>query len=164
MPDLVFVFAVVHAMLRDSDECWPLRVSVTSLFLLVCQVNLGRYQAPIHIASRTLCDFSVKSYLFSIACLSMGLSLNAPKKKTKPAAAGDAAASSGAQGGGHDDSQDKKTLKQFAHQPWDSNAVNQLQRACQCFGSLENYFIQRIVVRVLHPTSEFHSRSPAAPA
>ncbi len=134
----------------------------SSLSWLSCEVNLGRYQAPIHVASRTLCEFSVKAYLFSISCLSMGLSVSGPKKKTAAAAAASSLASGEQAAGAGGDEAGAKTLKQFAHQPWDSNAVNQLQRAGQVFSSLENYFIQRVVVRVLHPTSEFHSRSLAA--
>ena len=109
-------------------------------------------------ACRTLCEFSIKSYLFTIACLEMGM---APPdcKKTAPLAA--AASSSSGDPAPAEPAEPKKTLKQYAHQPWDSNSANQLQRASTLFGSQENYFIQRVVVRVLQPTSEYHSRPTA---
>lgn len=121
------------------------------------QVNLGRYQAPLHVAQRTLCQFGIKGYLFGAACLSMGLGLCPAKKAPKAEAS-----SSSAQGGAEDPAApSESTLKQLAVQPWDSNAQNSLHKAAQVFCSLESYWLQRLVVRSLLPTSEFHSRWPA---
>ena len=124
-----------------------------------CQVNLGRYQAPIHVAQRTLCQYGLKGYLFGAACLAMGLSLVCSKKAPK---AGAASSSSSAQGGVDDPAAPAEmTMKQHAHQPWDANAANSLHKAGQFFSSAESYWTQRLVVWALLPTCEFHSRCPA---
>ena len=125
------------------------------------QVNMGRYQAPLHVAQRTLCDYAAKGYLFGAACLMMGMPL-ATKAKAKPLA--DAPSSSSAQAGGDVEAAAPAvpTMKAMAQQPWDANAQNGLHKAGQVFSSLENYHIQRLVVRSLLPTSEYHSRWPAS--
>ena len=52
-------------------------------------------------------------------------------------------------------------MKMLAAQPWDANAANSLHKAAQFFTSLESYWTQRLVVRALLPTCEYHSRWPA---
>ncbi len=111
-----------------------------------------------YIAQRTLVDFATKGYLFGAACLSQGLGLASAKKP--PATTAEAAASSSSSAGSTGPAEAPPaalTMKQSAAQPWDQSAANQLHRAAQTFSSLENYWTQRLVVRVLHPTSQYHS-------
>ena len=139
--------------------CGLFGASLFVSWLRAGQVNLGRYQAPLHVAQRTLVDWTTKGYLFGAACLSMGLGLTADKK---PAPKPDAAASSSscaAQGSGEDPAAPQESsMKMLAAQPWNASSANGLHRAAQMFSSLECYYLQRCVVRALMPTSEFHSR------
>jgi hypothetical protein len=124
------------------------------------QVNIGRYQAPIHCAHRTLCHFAQKAYIYNCASMSLGLS-GFDRRSTLPADAGvrGAQASSSAAASSADAAAPKTTsLKELAATPWSSDASNQLQKASVLFGSVECYHLQRLVVRCLHPTSEYHSR------
>ena len=124
------------------------------------EVNLGRYQAPLHVAQRTLCHFAAKGYLMGAACLNMGLSLSSSAKASASTAAASSSSSSSAQGGAVEDPAvlPEKTLQQLSVQPWDASASNSLHKAAHVFTSLENYWLQRLVVRSLLPTAEFHSK------
>ena len=145
--------------------------------LLWCpQVNLGRYQAPVHVASRTLCHFSAKAFLWNAAAFQIGLRgidrKAAPLRAADVASSSSGAAASSSSGAASSSSgaaslsgaapdagaAPKPTLKQEAHLGWAESTTNQLDRAAYLFGSVHNLHLQKIVVRVLQPCSEYHSR------
>ena len=155
------VSAFWEGSLRNSMQhplSCPRLSSVSVVYLSPrCQVNLGRFQAPVFVAQRTLVDFACKGYLLSAACLVQGLGLGSAKKGPEhPAAAASSSSQSGS-AGPDAAAPAALTMKQQGQAPWDASAANQLQRAAQVFSSLENYWTQRLVVRVLYPTSQYHS-------
>ena len=121
------------------------------------QVNMGRFQAPVYIAGRTLCQFAEKAYLWNAAAFTLGFR---GMDRQSIGAQGSAAASSssGPADSAGDESADKKTLKQQAAQTWQESTSNQLDRAALMYSSQEHYFLQRIIVRSLSACAELHTK------
>ncbi len=113
------------------------------------KINLGRYQAPVHVLNRTVDQYSTKAYLWNAAALSFGMKgfdrRTTPKVSTTEAPTGSTVVSA-------------TSLKASAHMPWSEQCANQLDRAAMLYGNLEGFFRQQVILRALGPTSEFHSR------
>ncbi len=121
------------------------------------QVNMGRFQAPVYVASRSLHQFAEKAILWNSASYVLGYrGMDRAKTIDKPvAAAGSSAAASSSAGPAEEG---KLTLRQAANQTWSESTANQLERAAMLYGVQEHYHLQRLVVRCLTPCSEFHTR------
>ncbi len=123
------------------------------------QVNLGRFQAPIYVANRQLAQFSTKAFLYNAAALELGFRGADRRKPPKPPPADPAPAAPAPDAGPADLAEPaKKTLKVLSHEGWCPEAANMLDRAAYLYGQRDNYFTQRLMVRCLTPTSEWHSR------
>ena len=114
------------------------------------KVSMGKYQQPVHAAKRSLPMFSVKAYLYNTACIRLGFK-GADRMKAPAVPAGGVA-------GALEPCPEKLTLKEQMVQPWSEQCANQLDRAAYLFGNTENAFLQAMIVRVLLPTANFHSR------
>ena len=127
---------------------------------LRCQVNLGRFQAPVYVAQRCMAQWPMRAFLWNAAAWVLGMKgfdrLKAPSKKPSPSAA--ASSSSSAPSSGPAESEGTTTLKAHMQQTWDESCVNQLDRAAMLYGSVDNMNLQSVLVRCLYPTSEWHSR------
>eukprot|EP00959_Pyramimonas_sp_CCMP1952_P123020 2571707-Pyramimonas_sp.AAC.1 len=92
------------------------------------RVNLGKYQAPVHIAKKTLGLYSFKSYFFNAAALRIGLKGADRRHQPAPPKPADP------------ELEAKPTVKQAGKEPWTAETTNQLDRAAYVFGDIENYF------------------------
>ena len=116
---------------------------------------MGRFQAPIYTAKRTLCQFAKKAYLWNAAAAQLGfkgMDRKAAPPLVPPAAGAAAAPECG------DDDKHSAGLKAVALQTWTETASNQLDRAAYLYGCVEHFWIQQIIVRSLVPCQEFHTR------
>ena len=119
------------------------------------RVHLGKFQAPVMIASRTIHLFSLKAYFLNAAAITIGMKgTDRRKAPPKPSPTPDDGS------GGAVVEYTPTTLKAQSHQTWTEKCTNQLDRAAYLYGDIFNFNRQRLIVNLLSCTTNFHSRRP----
>ncbi|CAK0815094.1 unnamed protein product [Prorocentrum cordatum] len=120
------------------------------------RVHLGKFQAPIVIAGKTIHLFSLKAYFLNAAVMTLGFKgtdrrTTAPPKEMLP----------------YPDPAEgavvecvPNTLKAQSHKSFDAKCANQLDRAAFLFGDISNFNRQRRIVDVLSLVATFHGKRP----
>ncbi len=115
------------------------------------RMNLGKFQSPTVVMSKTISSFALKAYIYNVCALSLGF--RGTNRGLPPAQAAAAAAGSSevAVAG-------KATLKQTAHVCWSDNCSNQWDRAAWLYGDMCHFNSQKTICNVLKPIALYHGR------
>ena len=123
------------------------------------RVNMAKYMQPVQVAKRTIGLFSLKAYIFGAACHQLGYKgADRQTSKVAPVKSSTGAASAADEPASSSGDAPKETLKQAAALPWGEQQVNQLERASYIYGDKLNFHKNKIIIVVLKPAAEYHSR------